>query len=46
MTDQINTSASQQIDHIFWRMFQLLAVFGGIALALILVHHRLRKRSG
>jgi ABC-type transporter Mla subunit MlaD len=44
VADRLNQTAEERINHVFWRMVWLFLILGAVGMALILVHHRLRRR--
>lgn len=43
--EQVNQSAKERVDHIFWRLLVLIAVAGGTGLVVLTVHFRLKRKS-
>ena len=44
IVSEINTVSERRVDHIFWRLIQLIIVLSICALIIVIVHHLLSKR--
>jgi len=42
---QLNKTAEDRIDHIFWRLFQMLLIISAIGLGLMTVYFKLKRRT-
>jgi methyl-accepting chemotaxis protein len=43
--DEFDRSVKERIDHIFWRLIELVAATAVLVLLVVIVHHRLRRRQ-
>jgi hypothetical protein len=45
VVDQLNDTAEQRVDHVFWRLVQLFAIIAVMVLIIVVVHNLLRRRE-
>jgi hypothetical protein len=45
VVDQLDDTAEQRVDHVFWRLVQLFAIIAVMVLIIVVVHNLLRRRE-
>ena len=45
VVDQLNNTADQRVDHVFWRLVELFAIIAVMVLIIVVVHNLLRRRE-
>jgi len=45
IVDQINNAADKRVDHVFWRLVQLFLIIAVLAMIIVAVHNRLKRRE-
>ena len=45
IVDQINNAADKRVDHVFWRLVQLFLIIAVLAMTIVAVHNRLKRRE-